>query len=81
LTCHQFQQRLFKIRAFYEMIGILPSEAAFSREQSGFPGRRGEPGLRDGSDPGGDTGNVRLFPGTLQDIARRLLSTSGFSGD
>jgi hypothetical protein len=38
LTCHQFQQRLFKIRAFCEMIGILPSEVAFSRGQSGFPG-------------------------------------------
>jgi hypothetical protein len=29
---------LFKIRAFCEMIGILPSEVAFSRRQSGFPG-------------------------------------------
>jgi hypothetical protein len=42
LTCHQFQQRLFKIRAFCEMIGIWPSEVAFSRGQSGFPGPRGE---------------------------------------
>jgi hypothetical protein len=29
---------LFKIRAFCEMIGILPSEVAFSRGQSAFRG-------------------------------------------
>jgi hypothetical protein len=63
------------------MIGILPSEVAFSRGQSGLSGARGERAYRDGNDRGGDTGNVRLFPGALQDIARWPVSTSGFSGD
>jgi hypothetical protein len=81
LICHQFQQRLFKIHAFCEMIGIQPLRIAFLAGNRGFRG--GERAMKKGSEAAAfsDTENGRLFPGDRQDIAGRPVSTPDNPGD